>query len=139
MGNKARHTDTICPSVREHSLYITRKLGNASIRLRRLGKPDSVTPSTDGYHDLGIRKLGADGGDRSLGLESSSCVGCGEGKDYMVDTLSVCCIRWAGGMPPEKFVSAVAKRLGRKEHLLVRVHNEASVCRSCEQRRKERQ
>jgi len=137
--SKAQHTDAIRPSVRKHSLHITRKLGDASIRLRRLSEPDSVTPPTDSNHDLGIGELSADSGDRSLGLESGSCVGGGEGEDYMVDTPSVCCILRAGGMPSEEFMSIVKKRLGRKEHSLICVHNEASVCRSCKQRRKEGQ
>lgn len=105
--SKARHTNTIRPSVRKHSLHITRKLGNSSIRLRRLSKTESVAPSTDSNHDFGIGELSADLGDRSIGLESSSCVGGGEGKDYMIDALSVCFVRWASGMPSEEFVSAV--------------------------------
>jgi hypothetical protein len=55
----------------------------------------------------------------------------------MVDTFSVCCVLRAGGMPSEEFVSVVEKICRRKKHLLICVHNEASVCKSCEQRCKE--
>jgi hypothetical protein len=133
------HTDTIRPSVCEHSLHVTCKLRYASIRLCCLSEAHSISPSTDRNHDLGTRELSADGGDRGLGLKIGGCVGGGKGEDDMVDTLSICRALWAGGMPSERFVSVLEQRLAGKEHSLIGIHKETGMCRSCKQRRKERQ
>jgi hypothetical protein len=135
---RQNHTDTIRPSVCEHSLHVTCKLRNASIRLCCLSEAHSISPSTDRNHDLGTGELSTDGGDRGLGLESGRCVGGGKGEDDMVDTISICCALWAGGMPSARFVSVVEQRLAGKEHSLIGIHKESGMCRSCKQRRKYR-